>query len=65
MKNLLETKSHAAEMPSNRQLTTHNMAVLAKVDATKYGVAKCEMAEFDNVAVDIDEMQIDKLYQSL
>ena len=65
MKNTCGNKSHAPETPNNRQLSAHPIAMMAKVDAAKYGVAKYEMAELDHTAVDNDEMQIDKLYQSL
>ena len=65
MKNTGGNKSHAAETSNSRQLSAHPIAMMAKVDAAKYDVAQYAMVALDDTPVDIDEMQIDKLYQSL
>ena len=65
MKNLLEHMSHTTELFSNRRSTAHNINILAEIDAVSYHVAKYEIAESVPLTVDSDEMQIDKLYQSL
>ncbi len=49
----------------NRQSTTNNMAMLTKVEMAKDDAAKYKMAVFEDKPIEIDEMQIDKLYQPL
>jgi hypothetical protein len=65
MKNLFGNKLQATEMLTNRQSANNNMAMMIKYDSTKHDLAKHNVAEYDDQPVEIDEMQIDKLYQSL
>ena len=65
MKSLLGIKSLATGMLGSRQSATTNMAMLAKYDAAKHYAGNCNAAEFEDKPIEIDEMQIDKLYQSL
>ena len=65
MKSLLGIKSLVSEISGSRLVDTNNMAMLAKYDATKYYAGNDNAAEFDDKQIEIDEMQIDKLYQSL
>ena len=65
MKSLLRIKSLASEISGSRQAAANNMAMLAKYDAAKYYAGNDNAAEFDDKPIEIDEMQIDKLYQSL
>ena len=71
MKNLLKNKSPLAEMLSNPQSAGKSIAIMAKGEIDQYDAFKYEMASFDHMnelddkPIDIDEMQIDKLYQSL
>ena len=41
------------------------MAMLTKVEMAKDDAAKYKMAMFEDKPIEIDEMQIDKLYQPL
>ena len=41
------------------------MAMLAKYEAAKYYAGNANAIDFDDRPIEIDEMQIDKLYQSL
>ncbi len=63
MKNLFGNKSQETTMSSNRQ-SINNMAMLAKYD-TAFDAAKYDSDDYDGQPIEIDEMQIDKLYQSL
>ena len=65
MKSLLGIKSLVTEMSSSRLADAKNMAMLAKYDAAKYYAGNYNAADFDDKPIEIDEMQIDKLYQSL
>ena len=70
MKSLLGIKSQVSEGSGSRQAAVNNMAMLAKYDAAKYEAAKYyagndNAIDFDDRPIEIDEMQIDKLYQSL
>ncbi len=64
MKNLFGSKSQATGMSSNRQ-SINNMVSLSKYDTAKYDAAKNDAADYNEQPIEIDEMQIDKLYQSL
>ena len=65
MKNSLGSKSMTTGMSSNRQSTANNIAMMAKGELAQSDAFKYEMTEIDDKPIDIDEMQIDKLYQSL
>ena len=65
MKSLLGIKSLATGVSGSRQAATTNMAMLAKYDAAKHYTGNCNVADVDDKPIEIDEMQIDKLYQSL
>ena len=65
MKSLLGIKSLVSEISGSRQAAANNMAMLAKYDAAKYYAGNYNAADFDDRPIEIDEMQIDKLYQSL
>ena len=65
MKSLLGIKSLATGMLGSRQSATTNMAMLAKYDAAKHYAGNYNTTDFDDKPIEIDEMQIDKLYQSL
>lgn len=65
MKSLLEIKSPETGMSGSRQAAITNMAMLAKYDTTTHYVGNCNAVEFDDMPIEVDEMQIDKLYQSL
>ena len=65
MKSLLGIKSLVSEISGSRQSVANNMAMLAKYDATKYYAGNHGATDFDDSPIEIDEMQIDKLYQSL
>ena len=65
MKSLLGIKSLASEISGSRQAAANNMAMLAKYDAAKYYADNDNATDFDDRPIEIDEMQIDKLYQSL
>jgi hypothetical protein len=65
MKNLFGNKSQATEMLMNRQSANSNTAMMIKYSSAKHDLAKYNTAEYDEQPVEIDEMQIDKLYQSL
>ena len=70
MKSLLGIKSLVSGISDSRQAAANNMAMLAKYDAAKYEAAKYyagndNAIDFDDRPIEIDEMQIDKLYQSL
>ena len=65
MKSLLGTKSQVSEGSGSRQVAVNNIAMLAKYEAAKYYAGNDNAAEFDDSLIEIDEMQIDKLYQSL
>ena len=65
MKSLLGIKSLALEISGSRQAAANNIAMLAKYDAAEYYAGNDNAAEFYDKPIEIDEMQIDKLYQSL
>ena len=65
MKSLLGIKSLVSEGSGSHQAAINNMAMLAKYEAAKYYAGNDNAAEFDDRTIEIDEMQIDKLYQSL
>ena len=65
MKSLLGIKSLLTEISSSRRAVATNMAMLAKYDAAKYYAGNYNAADFDDKPIEIDEMQIDKLYQNL
>ena len=65
MKSLLGIKSLVTEVSGNRQSAANHMAIMAKYDAAKYYAGNYNATDFDHKPIEIDEMQIDKLYQSL
>lgn len=65
MKNLLGNKSHVADVYSRQQSNVKNFAMIANFDNAQHESAKFEKAALDYPPIDLDEMQIDKLYQSL
>jgi hypothetical protein len=64
MKNLLVNKSQTTAVSSNRQLIIY-MAKMNKHNSAEDNLAKYSASEYDDQSIEIDEMQIDKLYQSL
>ncbi len=65
MKCLLGIKTLVSEKSGSHQAAAINMAMLAKYDAAKNYAGNYNAADFDDRPIEIDEMQIDKLYQSL
>lgn len=65
LKSLLGIKSLVTEISGNRQSAANNMAMLTKYNATNYYSGSYDSTDFDDKLIEIDEMQIDKLYQSL
>ena len=65
MKSLLGIKSQVSQISYSRQAGVNNMAMLDKYEATKYYAGNDNAIDFDDRPIEIDEMQIDKLYQSL
>ncbi len=64
MKSLLRNDALQASKLNNRQLTNTQLANNVKL-MSGYELAKYNAHEYDDKLVEVDEMQIDKLYQSL
>ena len=64
MKSLLRNDALQASKLNNRQLTNTQLASNVKL-MSEYELAKYDAPECGDALVEVDEMQIDKLYQSL
>lgn len=64
MKSLLRNDALQVSKLNNRQLTNTQLASNVKL-MSGYELAKYDAHEYDDTLVEVDEMQIDKLYQSL
>jgi hypothetical protein len=64
MKNLLRNDASNTSKPTNRQLVNTQFASNQKLMG-EFAPTQYDARQYDDALIEVDEMQIDKLYQSL